>query len=164
MTKIDLVESQQDLTDTAVLLGMLFDELGDSGQSQFDSTEMKTTIQSVFFESETNWAYLARSTDGQAVGVIALNQCCSTYAGGIFGEITEFYVLPDWRSRQIGKQLLQMAGQLAKVKFWKRLEVGAPPKDRWQRSSQFYQANGFEDVGPRLRLVFPQNPSDRSVE
>ena len=30
--------------------------------------------------------------DQDIVGFISLNECCSTYAGGAFGEITEFYV------------------------------------------------------------------------
>ena len=40
--------------------------------------------------------------DQDIVGFISLNECCSTYAGGAFGEITEFYVRPQFRSRQYG--------------------------------------------------------------
>ena len=40
------------------------------------------------------WALLAKTSAGEAVGVITLNECAAIYAGGRFGEIPELYVEP----------------------------------------------------------------------
>ena len=90
--------------------------------------------------------------DQDIVGFISLNECCSTYAGGAFGEITEFYVRPQFRSRQYGEQLLSHAKAIAHSKNWRELEVGAPAFPRWSRTIAFYKNNGFKEIGPRLSL------------
>ena len=96
-------------------------------------------------------AYLL-SQDEETVGLISLNECCSTYAGGVFGEITEFYVRPQFRSRQYGEQLLAHAKAIAHSNNWREIEVGAPAFPRWSRTIAFYKNNGFKEIGPRLSL------------
>ena len=87
------------------------------------------------------------------LGLIMLNQCAAIYAGGLFGEITELYVVPDKRSNGVAQKLLLAARDLGRARGWKRLEVGAPNQPQWQRSLQFYQREGFLVTGPRLRQL-----------
>ncbi|MEH7828133.1 GNAT family N-acetyltransferase [Gemmobacter denitrificans] len=91
--------------------------------------------------------------EGQAVGVMLLNECAAIYAGGRFGEITELYVLPALRSQGIAACLLAQAKAIARARGWHRLEVGAPAQPDWGRTLAFYQAQGFQEIGPRLRLL-----------
>ncbi|MGB1237709.1 MAG: GNAT family N-acetyltransferase [Pseudomonadales bacterium] len=96
------------------------------------------------------WALLAQDGD-EFVGVLTLHQCASIYAGGLFGEISEFYVTPSHRSLKVGEQLLNAARDLARRRQWQRLEVGSPPVAQSARTLAFYQRNHFEVVGARLR-------------
>jgi GNAT superfamily N-acetyltransferase len=88
--------------------------------------------------------------DQRPAGMVTLNQCAAIYAGGRFGEISELYVGPDDRSAGLGRHLIEAAVAHAREAGWTRLEVGAPDLPRWQRSADFYAANGFTLVGPRF--------------
>ena len=90
---------------------------------------------------------------GEPVGLIMLNECAAIYAGGFFGEITELYVLPEMRSKGVAARLVEEAYATGKTRGWKRLEVGAPDQPAWNRTMDFYQGNGFAEVGPRLRKL-----------
>ncbi len=46
--------------------------------------------------------------------MINLNECSAIYAGGKFGEITEFYVKPEFRSQDIGASLISRAKDFAR--------------------------------------------------
>ena len=100
-------------------------------------------------------AFLAL-VDGAPAGVATLHECAAIYAGGIFGEISELYVAPEFRSRRIGQQLLDAISRKAEELGWNRIEVGSPPPDEWQRTLQFYEKNGFVSTGTRLRRLVPQ--------
>lgn len=94
--------------------------------------------------------FLARAGDAP-VGVLVLNECAAIYAGGEFGEISELYVQPDARSGGVAHALLAAARAFGHERGWQRLEVGAPPQPEWARTLAFYEREGFEMVGPRLR-------------
>ena len=99
------------------------------------------------------WAFLAESDEGEAIGVLTLNECASIYAGGWFGEISELYVTPNWRSKAVGFELMAAAKEFGRLRGWGRLEVGAPQVPRWDRTVAFYRGNGFVEVGPRLKIL-----------
>ncbi|MGL4282027.1 MAG: GNAT family N-acetyltransferase [Albidovulum sp.] len=92
----------------------------------------------------------------RAVGLLMLNECAAIYAGGRFGEITEFYVLPEFRSRGVARRLVASAYDLAVRRGWRRLEVGAPDQPAWARTKAFYEREGFSEVGPRLKRAVAQ--------
>lgn len=101
------------------------------------------------------FALLAK--DGVApVGVLTLHECAAIYAGGIFGEISELYVDPAYRSKQVGQMLLDAAEKKGSAMGWVRLEVGSPPPQDWPRTVGFYEKNQFVATGTRLRrLISP---------
>lgn len=90
-------------------------------------------------------------SNGTPVGLITLNECAAIYAGGRFGEISELYVEPDYRSKGVAPALLAAAAAIGNERGWKRLEVGAPNQPAWARTLAFYLREGFLEVGPRLR-------------
>lgn len=90
---------------------------------------------------------LAAFDGDNIVGFGAICESHSLYAEGKFGIIQEFYVQPEYRSRNIGKSLLQEIFKLAKENSWKRLELCTPPIPEFERTVDFYRTNGFEITG-----------------
>lgn len=84
----------------------------------------------------------------QPVGVIILSENASIYAGGMFGVITELYVVPAQRSAGVATKLVDAAATLGRERSWGRIEVGA-----LERSLKFYLSAGFVELGPRLHLL-----------
>ncbi|MBL4762150.1 MAG: GNAT family N-acetyltransferase [Gammaproteobacteria bacterium] len=90
---------------------------------------------------------LAAFDDNQIVGFGAICESHSLYAEGAFGIIQEFYVIPEYRSKEVGKSLLREIIKFAKTKGWKRLELCTPPIPEFDRTVEFYQSNGFKITG-----------------
>ncbi|MEP4035916.1 GNAT family N-acetyltransferase [Pseudophaeobacter sp.] len=133
----------------AGFVAALLEEL--SGGERYDPDDL-LEVTADLLAGEEVVGLLAYEGD-QPLGLIMLNQCAAIYAGGLFGEITELYVVPDQRSNGVAQKLLLAARDLGRARGWKRLEVGAPNQPQWQRSLQFYQREGFLVTGPRLRQL-----------
>lgn len=88
----------------------------------------------------------------EPIGVLTLGESCAPYAGGYFGIVQEFYIVPELRSRGVGQAMLQHARDVAREKGWSRLEVTAALDPSFERTVDFYRRYGFEDSGPRLYL------------
>jgi GNAT superfamily N-acetyltransferase len=97
-----------------------------------------------------NYWVLIAYADEKPVGVVGLNECAAIYAVGSFGEITELYVLSEYRGVNVGAQLIEAAIAFGKSKKWSMMEVGAPDQPKWERTLNFYLKTGFHVVGPRL--------------
>lgn len=89
----------------------------------------------------------------ETVGMITIAQGTAIYNGGDFGVITELYVDRNIRSNGIGRLLIKNALEFARTQNWNKVEVGAPNKDEWPRTIEFYKKNGFEEKGPKLRVT-----------
>jgi len=109
------------------------------------------TSRSLLCKGESFWALVAEF-DGEIIATLNINECAAIYAGGAFGEITEFYIKPEFRSKGIGARLIESAKLFGADKKWAILEVGAPSPDGWQRTINFYLKNGFTAIGPRLEV------------
>jgi GNAT superfamily N-acetyltransferase len=132
---------------TYELLAELYPELGYERDGCVDSAR------TLLAGSEGVWSFLATTHDDRDVGVVMLNECAAIYAGGRFGEISELYVVPDGRSKNVGARLTEAAVAFGRKREWPFIEVGAPSVPAWQRTVDFYLKNGFEEVGPRLYLT-----------
>lgn len=99
------------------------------------------------YVSQGIYQVMAAFDGDRIVGFGAICESHSLYAEGAFGVIQEFYIVPEYRSRQVGKSLLQAIVELAKDNGWKRLELCTPPVPEFDRTVAFYQANGFEITG-----------------
>ncbi len=98
------------------------------------------------------WSFLATTLDDRDVGVVTINQCAAISSDGRFGEISELYVVPDYRSKGVGALLIDATVGFCREHGWRSLEVGAPSRPKWQRTIDFYLGHGFEEIGPRLDL------------
>jgi len=121
-------------------------------ESDFKRSFFSDAARSLLDNGGGVWAFLATSNDARDVGLVTLNECAAIYAGGRFGEISELYVVPEYRSKSVGSMLIEAAISFARKRGWPNIEVGAPNPPRWQRTVDFYLRHGFEDVGPRLDL------------
>jgi len=90
---------------------------------------------------------MAAFDEDKIIGFGAICESHSLYAEGSFGIIQEFYVMPEYRSREVGKSLIQEIVEFAKQQKWKRLELCTPPVPEFNRTVEFYQSNGFEITG-----------------
>ena len=135
------------------LIADLLSELDGSPDDAARSAELGTLAAALLSEPREFTALIAEDGEGRAVAALTLCRCAALYAGGHFGEIAELYVAPAVRSSGLGARMVDAAAALARARGWRRLEVGAPPLPRWQRSLDFYLGAGFEEVGPRLRLL-----------
>jgi GNAT superfamily N-acetyltransferase len=121
----------------------------------YERSAFVDTARTLLEGSEGVWSFLATTPDDRAVGVVTLNECAAIYAGGRFGEISELYVVPGFRSKAVGALLIEAAVAFGRERGWPDVEVGAPRVPTWQRTVDFYLRHGFEEVGPRLNLTLP---------
>lgn len=99
------------------------------------------------FIEENHYQVVGAFDEDKIVGFGALCESRSLYAEGVFGIVQEFYVLPEYRAKGVGKHLLERIIEHAKSKNWKRLELCTPPVPEFDRTVAFYQDNGFEITG-----------------
>jgi branched-chain amino acid aminotransferase len=87
------------------------------------------------------------------VGVLAASWQQAIHVPGRYGTIQDLWVHPDWRSKAIGRDLVEAFCELARGAGAQRIEVGLPREDfeRIGATEAFYRANGFEHLGPRMR-------------
>lgn len=99
------------------------------------------------FLERDKYHVIAALDQNRVIGFGALCESYALYAEGTFGILQEFYVLPEYRSLNIGQQLICEIKRFAKGKNWKRLELCTPPLPEFDRTVSFYQDNGFERTG-----------------
>lgn len=92
------------------------------------------------------------------IGFATLCESYALYAEGSFGIIQEFFIVPEFRSQQVGAQLLERVVAEAGKLGWKRLELCTPPLPEFERTLGFYTANGFEVTGGRKMKRFLPSP------
>jgi GNAT superfamily N-acetyltransferase len=142
-----------DVDVVATLVHLLLVEITSEDETPPAVERVHTATKALLADDTSVWAFLAESDAGEAIGVLTLNECASIYAGGRFGEISELYVTPGSRSKGVGPKLLAAAKEFGNRMGWRRLEVGAPDVPKWKRTAAFYRRNGFDEVGPRLRIL-----------
>ncbi|MFM0045628.1 GNAT family N-acetyltransferase [Paraburkholderia sediminicola] len=130
------------------LVECLFAELNDG---QAGPAYQTSSVERVLQDTERSFGYLAFD-DQDPVGILLMTDGVAIFAGGAFGQITELYVTPEFRSKGIAAMLMHQAADFGRSRGWRRLDVGAPHQPRWHRTLGFYLSEGFVEVGPRLRL------------
>lgn len=132
------------------LLKELYLELGEEAESikSLDSTLINQQMRNGRTE-----IFLAKTSNRKAVGIITITECQSIYAGGKYGLIDEMYVKPEYRSKSIGKKMVDNVKCIAGERGWKRIDVTAPTEVRWNRTVKFYEGCGFVFTGPKLKFA-----------
>ncbi|WP_157954028.1 GNAT family N-acetyltransferase [Microbulbifer sp. A4B17] len=149
--KIVLATKEQGCEVAALVSKLLLALVGH--KRHVDPAKLAVTAEKLLSEDFGFHAFLYR-INGVAVGVITVSRSAAIYAGGNYGVIEELYVEPEFRSKLIGKALLDKVISFAREEGWPRLEVSTPEKENWQRTIDFYRREGFleNSVGERLKL------------
>jgi GNAT superfamily N-acetyltransferase len=100
-------------------------------------------------------AVLVAEAEGGLVGVIAASWQAAIHVPGEYALIQDLWVDPAWRSRSVGRKLLDALFELARERGLTRVEVGLPRESfpRFAATEAFYAGNGFTANGPRMRRL-----------
>lgn len=126
-------------------------ELSDEGD-EFSGLDREKTLHVISANADRFHPFLAKNEHGEVIGVMTVVESFAIYAGGHYGVIDELYVAPEYRSQGVGEQFIEAVKALGKEKGWARVDVAAPPGEKWQRTVAFYERQGFVFTGPKLRL------------
>lgn len=145
--KYKLIEKPQS-DDVAKLAVCLINEIIERTGVKHFNVDVPLTMNLCEDYLSDGFYHILGAFDGDKIaGFCAVCESRSLYAEGVFGVIQEFYVMPEYRSKDVGKSLLQELTDLAKDKAWTRLEVCTPPVPEFDRTVEFYRSNGFEITG-----------------
>lgn len=185
MIPVHVQVAQPHEADTVLaLIEALLAELGDEGQefALLDREKLRDALTREVgagtdpaLGSGRFLALLATDESGTAIGVLTLSTSFAIYAGGEYGTIDEMYVTPEWRSRGVGRRLVEAAVGIAESRGWFRLDVtgpaapsaaGAPAGDAPEppssdRAVRFYRRLGFDDTGQKMRKIIAPIPPSR---
>jgi len=102
-------------------------------------------------------ALLLAEADEEMVGVLAASWQHAIHVPGRYGTIQDLWVHPDWRSRAVGRELVEALAAQAGELGIARLEVGLPQESfaGLEATERFYLSNGFSHLGPRMRRLLP---------
>lgn len=89
----------------------------------------------------------------EVVGVLAASWITTVHAGGMYGLIQDLWVDGARRSEGVGAELMSSFCALAEARGATRIEVGIPRETfaGLADTRRFYERNGFEVVGARMR-------------
>jgi GNAT superfamily N-acetyltransferase len=89
------------------------------------------------------------------VGVLAASWQHAIHVPGRYGTVQDLWVHRVWRSRAVGRKLIDALVVVAGEQGVARLEVGLPQEsfDQIAATERFYLANGFQPLGPRMRRL-----------
>ena len=93
------------------LLDELYPELG------YKRDVCIETAMNLLANGKSVWSFLATTSAQRDVGIVMLNECAAIYAGGRFGEISELYVVPDYRSKGVGARLIETAAAFGRERL-----------------------------------------------
>lgn len=140
--------------DAPAVAGAIEQLLIELGGARPSSTELETATREAIEDPEAGLVIVCES-GGVLVGVLAASWGHAIHVPGRYATIQDLWVLPAWRSRAIGHDLIEALCEVARERGVPRLEVGLP-KDSFERigsTESFYRANGFSHLGPRMRRL-----------
>jgi GNAT superfamily N-acetyltransferase len=144
---------EADVPALAAAIGELLVELGGEGPG---ATVLEEATRTLAGDPELGVLLLAEPEEGGApVGVLAASWQYAIHVPGRYGTIQDLWVHPGWRSRSVGRGLLDAFFARARREGAKRVEVGLPRDDfaNLAQTEAFYLGNGFVNLGPRMRRV-----------
>jgi GNAT superfamily N-acetyltransferase len=141
---------QWDVVERLVLT--LLHELGDEAE---DTGALRPELRGLWESRPDRMvALIAYAEEGgiEPIGLLTLVESFAIYANGPFGIIPEMYVAPQWRSKGVGKALIDRAVEFGRQRGWSRIDVTGPESAE-PRTIRFYESCGFEFAGPKLKLM-----------
>jgi len=145
----ELSDNERDLS--LDYISRLLAELRDEEDSATNLDRDK--IMSDWADASNRHRVFAAFDGDEILGVISLSECFAVFAGGNYGIINELYVVPEHRSKGVGRLLIEQVVSVANENGWRRLDVTAPLGEKWRRTVSFYIREGFLHTGPKLKKL-----------
>jgi ribosomal protein S18 acetylase RimI-like enzyme len=119
------------------------------------TAELEEATRALASGREPGALLVAEDGDGEIVGFLAASWQHAIHVPGRYGTIQDLWVHPEWRSRALGRELVEALAELAGELGIPRLEVGLPKESfaAIEATERFYRGNGFEHLGPRMRRL-----------
>jgi len=105
--------------------------------------------------STPNYHYLIATEEDKAIGFISCHGQTLLHHLGLVYEIQEIFVAENYRSKGVGKKLLQTLEELISKENYELLEVASNMKRK--DAHRFYLDNGFECT----TYKFKKNPGNK---
>ncbi len=118
---------------------VIFDFVCGLENEQFDRSRMRQCYVTNLYAPHHH--YLLATVDGDAVGYITCHGQILMHHCGLVYEIQEMYVVPEYRSKGVGKLLLAALHERLSRENYVLLEVASSFKRA--DAHRFYEANGF---------------------
>jgi para-aminobenzoate synthetase len=140
---------EDDVAAAAAAIGALLEELGGEAPA---AVELEAATR-VLVERPELGSLLVAEAGGEVVGVLAASWVHAAHVPGLYGVIQDLWVRPDFRSRSVGRDLVERYAALAREQGAPRVEVGLPKEDfeRIEATESFYAGNEFVSLGTRMR-------------
>lgn len=145
--EIALVETDQSPRIAQLAVCLTQEIIERTGIKHFDVDLAHATSLCEQYIENGQYHVLAARQGNTIIAFGALCESHSLYAEGSFAILQEFYVLPEYRSQNVGQALIDALVDYAKQQNWKRLELCTPPVPEFDRTVAFYQDNGFDITG-----------------
>ena len=145
---------QLTLRDSDLILEKVLNLLIELGEESDDLGELqKDKVLNEWKNSENRFfVFAAKDENGEIQGILTLAESFAIYANGAYGILNEMLVIPAARSKGVGAELIEAAVAFGRERGWSRIDVTAPESERWLRSKQFYEKQGFTFAGPKLKI------------
>lgn len=147
--------SVNDAHNIAVMVGELLNEIMTTIGINFFNFSLEETKARLteFIDREKYFVFVAKNEHSAPIGFITLFEGYALYAEGAFGTIPELFVRPEFRSQNVGQQLLEQGKAFGSSRGWKRLEVTTPPLPQFEKTLAFYEREEFAITGGRKLKV-----------
>ena len=119
-----------------------------------ERSQLETEVRALL-DDPAGGSVLIAEADGSIVGVLSASWQRAIHVPGIYATIQDLWVDGAWRSRGVGAELVEAVASQARARGVSRLEVGLPRETFAAIASteSFYERNGFEPLGPRMRRL-----------
>jgi len=140
-----------DVEDVATAVESLLLELGGRRPERL---ELEAEARALL-EDPAGGSVLIAEADHKVVGLLSASWQRAIHVPGVYATIQDLWVDGAWRSRGVGAELVEAIASQARARGVSRLEVGLPRETFAAIAStqSFYERNGFEHLGPRMRRL-----------
>jgi len=141
----------EDVPAIAAAVSALVLELGGSAPER---SAAEASTRALIEDPSLGWVIVA--TNGEMlVGVLAASRQTAIHTAGPYALIQDLWVSRDWRSGEVGSELIDTLISQVKAMGMARIEVGLP-SERFEAitaTESFYRKNEFELLGTRMRRL-----------
>ncbi|HEX5712666.1 MAG TPA: GNAT family N-acetyltransferase [Solirubrobacterales bacterium] len=140
-----------DVAAVAAAVERLLEELGGRKPAR---AELEAEIEEALDDPAIGVTLVAEA-EGEIVGVLSASWQRALHVPGRYATIQDLWVDPERRSDGVGAALVDELADLCQAQGVARIEVGLPREtfDAIRATEAFYQRNGFEHLGPRMRRL-----------